>query len=280
MTINCKGHLVDLKTPKVMGIINVTPDSFYDGGATLDIDQILNQAHKMLEEGASFLDVGGHSTRPGAAEVSTTQELERVLPAIRAILHHIPHALISVDTFKSEVARVCIEAGAAMINDVSGGQSDEKMLETVAQLQVPYVMMHSRGNPGNMQSMTDYEQITRDLLFYFSQQIDKARKLGINDLIVDPGFGFAKTLEQNYELLGQLDLLQSLKLPVLVGLSRKSMIYKLLEGSPDSALNGSTVLHTIALTKGANILRVHDVKEAAECIRLVKQLNLTENGFF
>lgn len=279
-TINCKGQLIDLKTSRVMGIINVTPDSFYDGGATLNIEDIVEQAGTMLSEGATFLDVGGYSTRPGAAEVSITEEMERVLPAIRAILDSFPKAIISVDTFRSEVARVSVEAGAAMINDVSGGQADPQMLPTIAELQVPFVMMHSRGNPRNMQTMTQYEQITRDLLYYFSEHLAKARSLGINDLIVDPGFGFAKTLEQNYELLSQLELLQSLKTPVLVGLSRKSMIYKLLDSSPAEALNGTTALHTVSLIKGADILRVHDVREAVECVKLVEQMNLPENGIF
>ncbi|PQB03789.1 dihydropteroate synthase [Aureitalea marina] len=280
MTINCKGQLIDLQTPKVMGIINVTPDSFYDGGTTLDIDSILHQARTMLEEGATFLDVGGYSSRPGADDVPPTEELERVLPAIRAILNNIPEALISVDTFRAEVARVCVEAGAAMINDISGGQADPLMLQTVAELQIPYVMMHSRGNPRNMQSLTQYQQVTRDVLFFFSKQIAEARQLGINDIIADPGFGFAKTLEQNYELLSELELFNSLKVPVLVGLSRKSMINKVIGTSPEGALNGSTVLHTICLMKGANILRVHDVKEAVECIKLTARINMRENGIF
>jgi dihydropteroate synthase len=255
-----------------MGIINVTPDSFYDGGVTIDLDAIVEQGGKMLEAGASFLDVGGYSTRPGATDISPTEEIERVLPAIRALLSNFPEALISVDTFRAEVARVCIEAGAAMINDISGGQMDAEMLPTVADLQVPYVMMHSRGNPRTMQSLTDYDQVTRDVTRFFAERLLAARELGINDIIIDPGFGFAKTLEQNYTLLEEMEQLQLLEVPIAVGVSRKSMIYKLLGGTPADALNGTTVLQTIALLKGADILRVHDVAEARECITLVGQL--------
>lgn len=271
-SINCKGELIDLTVPRIMGIINVTPDSFYDGGVTIDLDAIIKQGGRMLEAGASFLDVGGYSTRPGATDISPTEEIERVLPAIRALLSIFPDALISVDTFRAEVARVCIEAGAAMINDISGGQMDPEMLPTVADLQVPCVLMHSRGNPRTMQSLTDYDQVTRDVTRFFAERLLAARELGINDIIIDPGFGFAKTLEQNYTLLNGMEQLQLLEAPIAVGLSRKSMIYKLLGSTPAEALNGTTVLQTIALLKGADILRVHDVAEARECITLVGQL--------
>ena len=271
-SINCKGELIDLTVPRIMGIINVTPDSFYDGGVTIDLDAITKQGGRMLEAGASFLDVGGYSTRPGATDISPTEEVERVLPAIRALLSNFSDALISVDTFRAEVARVCIEAGAAMINDISGGQMDPEMLPTVADLQVPYVLMHSRGNPRTMQSLTDYDQVTRDVTRFFAERLLAARELGINDIIIDPGFGFAKTLEQNYTLLDGMEQLQLLEAPISVGLSRKSMIYKLLGSTPAEALNGTTVLQTIALLKGADILRVHDVAEARECITLVGQL--------
>lgn len=271
-SINCKGELIDLSVPRIMGIINVTPDSFYDGGVTIDLDAIVEQGGRMLEAGACFLDVGGYSTRPGATDISPTEEIERVLPAIRALLSNFPDALISVDTFRAEVARVCIEAGAAMINDISGGQMDAEMLPTVSDLQVPYVMMHSRGNPRTMQSLTDYDQVTRDVTRFFAERLLAARELGINDIIIDPGFGFAKTLEQNYTLLEEMEQLHLLEVPIAVGVSRKSMIYKLLGGTPADALNGTTVLQTIALLKGADILRVHDVAEARECITLVSQL--------
>ena len=271
-SINCKGELIDLSVPRIMGIINVTPDSFYDGGVTIDLDSIVEQGGRMLEAGASFLDVGGYSTRPGATDISPTEEIERVLPAIRALLSNFPDALISVDTFRAEVARVCIEAGAAMINDISGGQMDPEMLPTVSDLQVPYVMMHSRGNPRTMQSLTDYDQVTRDVTRFFAERLLAARELGINDIIIDPGFGFAKTLEQNYTLLEEMEQLHLLEVPIAVGVSRKSMIYKLLGSTPAEALNGTTVLQTIALLKGADILRVHDVAEARECITLVSQL--------
>ena len=271
-SINCKGELIDLSVPRIMGIINVTPDSFYDGGVTIDLDSIVEQGGRMIEAGASFLDVGGYSTRPGATDISPTEEIERVRPAIRALLSNFPDALISVDTFRAEVARVCVEAGAAMINDISGGQMDAEMLPTVSDLQVPYVMMHSRGNPRTMQSLTDYDQVTRDVTRFFAERLLAARELGINDIIIDPGFGFAKTLEQNYTLLEEMEQLHLLEVPIAVGVSRKSMIYKLLGSTPAEALNGTTVLQTIALLKGADILRVHDVAEARECITLVSQL--------
>lgn len=272
MTINCKGNLIDLATPKVMGILNVTPDSFYDGGKFSSDAIILNQVEKMLFDGADFIDVGGQTTKPTADLIAVEEELERVIPVVDLILKSFPETLLSIDTFYAKVAEEAVLNGAALINDVSAGSLDEKMFEIVAKLQVPYVMMHMRGTPKTMQKLTGYDDLVKEVLFYFSEKIAQARNLGINDLIVDPGFGFAKTLDQNYELLSKLDLFQMLELPVLVGVSRKSMIYKLLETTPENALNGTTVLNTLALTKGANILRVHDVKEAMECVRLVNQL--------
>lgn len=269
MTINCKGILIDLSTPKVMGILNLTPDSFYDGGVLKNEKDILGQAEKMLSEGATFLDLGGYSSRPGAKDILISEELNRVIPAIELILKNFPETLISIDTFRSEVAKKAIENGAAIINDISAGMLDEAMLPTVAQLQVPYVMMHMRSTPQTMQSQTDYDNVTLDVLHYFSERIAAARKLGINDIIADPGFGFAKTLEQNFELLSNLELFKNLNVPFLIGVSRKKMIHKTLNISPQEALNGTTALNSIALLKGANILRVHDVKEAVECIKLI-----------
>lgn len=272
MTINCKGKLVDLSTPKVMGILNVTPDSFYDGGSYENKTEIVNQVKTMINQGATFIDVGGYSSKPDANEVSLDEELNRVIPIIKLIINEFPNVLISVDTFRSQVAQQAIEAGACMINDISAGHLDENMLKTVANLKVPYVMMHMRGNPKTMKNLTNYDNLVKDILFYFSERAAKARALGIVDLIIDPGFGFAKTIKQNYELLNKLELLKMTDLPILVGLSRKSMIYKTLNLSSEDALNGTTILNTIALQKGANILRVHDVKEAMECIKLTQQL--------
>jgi len=269
MTINCKGSLIDLSVPKVMGIINVTPDSFYDGGKTFGLAAILKQAENMLSEGATFLDIGGYSSRPAATDVSEAEELQRVLPAIDAILKEFPKAHISIDSFRSKVAKASVEAGAAMVNDISGGTLDSKMIAAVSTLKVPFIMMHMQGTPQTMTQLTNYENVTRDVLKYFSEKIAEARAAGINDIIADPGFGFAKTREQSFELLGNLELFRQLDVPYLVGISRKSMIYKTLETSAENALNGTTALHSIALLKGASILRVHDVKEAVECIKLL-----------
>jgi len=268
MTINCKGQLIDLSTPKVMGILNVTPNSFFDGGKYKNESEIRSQVEKMLNDGATFIDIGAYSSKPNADFVSETEELQRIVPIVNLILEHFPETLISIDTFRSEVAKVCIENGAAIINDISAGNLDDKMLETIAKYNVPYIMMHMRGTPKTMQSMTNYENIVKEMLFYFSEKVAKARSLGINDLILDPGFGFAKTIEQNYEVLQKLDLFSILELPLLVGFSRKSMIYKALNSNAENALNGTTVLNSIALTKEAKILRVHDVKEAMECFAL------------
>jgi dihydropteroate synthase len=272
-TINCKGQLVDLSTPRVMGILNVTPDSFYSGNRFNSDKEVLRQAEKLLEEGADFIDVGGYSSRPDAADVTLTEELQRVIPAVELILKNFPNALLSIDTFRSAIAQEAIEAGAALVNDISAGRLDPAMLSTVGRLQVPYIMMHMRGTPQTMQQHTDYENLLETVIYYFTERMAAARKEGIHDLIIDPGYGFAKTVEQNFELLKQSDLLLSLESPILVGLSRKSMIYKSLSIPPQEALNGTTVLHTVALQKGASILRVHDVKEAVECVRLRQQLS-------
>lgn len=268
MTINCKGRLVDFDTPKIMGILNATPDSFYDGGTYTNDQAILLRAEQILAEGAQFIDIGGYSSRPGAAFVSEEEECDRVIPVVQLILKHFPEALLSIDTFRNGVAKASVEHGAAMINDISAGMLDEKMLETVGNLKVPYLMMHMRGNPQNMQQFIGYENIIKEMLQYFSERVAAARQFGISDLIIDPGFGFSKTLEQNYEVLQKLDLLQMLGLPILAGVSRKSMIYKALEITASQAGNGTTVLNTLALAKGAHILRVHDVKEALETVKL------------
>ena len=268
MTINCLGQLIDLTTPKVMGILNITPNSFYDGGQYVKEKSILDQVEKMLMEGAAYIDLGAYSSKPNAALVSEEEEIARLLPVIKSVLKHFPDTLLSIDTFRSEVAKVSLDLGAAMINDIAAGNFDEKMFETIAKYQVPYVMMHMKGTPQTMTLLTQYDNIVKEMLFYFSEKITTARSFGINDLVVDPGFGFAKTLEQNYEVLQHLALFQNLELPILVGVSRKSMVYKILETNAEDALNGTTVLNTIALTKGANILRVHDVKEAVEAAKL------------
>lgn len=256
-----------------MGILNVTPDSFYDGGRFRNTSAVMRQVDQMLEEGATFIDVGAYSSKPNAEDVSVTEELQRILPVVDLVVKNFPDILLSIDTFRSEVAKQCIDAGACMINDISAGHLDDKMLETVAQLHVPYIMMHMRGTPKTMQQQTHYDNLVKDMLFYFSERIAKARALGIVDLIIDPGFGFAKTLEQNYELLSKLELFKMTDLPMLIGISRKSMIYKTLDTSAKEALNGTTALNTIALQKGANILRVHDVKEAVECVKLTNMLS-------
>ena len=272
MTINCKGELVDLKRPKVMGILNLTPDSFFDGGKYKDETSILHQVEYMLNHGATFIDMGAYSSRPGAEHVPEDEELQRMIPVIDLILNKFPDILISVDTFRSKVAAESIEHGAALINDISAGNLDKTMFDTVANYQVPYSMMHMKGTPQSMQKQATYSDVIQDLRSYFSEKIRETTSKKINDIIIDPGFGFAKTTEQNYTLLNHLDLFQTFGLPILIGLSRKSMIYKVLGSSPQEALNGTTALHTIALLRGANIIRAHDVKEAMECVKLVEVL--------
>lgn len=271
MTLSCNGRLIDLQTPRIMGILNLTPDSFFEQSRQANVQNLLQNANQMLTQGATFLDLGGYSSRPGAAFVSESEEIDRLLPAVRALVKEFPHALLSIDTFRAEVAKACVGAGAAMINDISAGMLDPNMLSVVAQLRVPYVMMHMRGNPQNMQQFTQYEDLVQDVLAYFAQRIAAARALGISDIILDPGFGFSKTLDQNYELLQKMDLLQLVNLPVLVGVSRKSMICKVLDISPEEALTGTTVINTIALQKGARILRVHDVQPAVEAVKIFEK---------
>lgn len=275
MTINCKGQLIDLSVPKVMGILNATPNSFFDGGKYKSEHEIITQVEKMITEGATFIDIGAYSSKPSADFVSEKEEIDRIIPVIELILKHFPKTLLSIDTFRSEVTKASIESGAALINDISAGELDTKMFAIIAQYNVPYIMMHMRGNPQTMQNLTEYNDILKEIMFYFSEKVNLARSFGINDLILDPGFGFAKTTNQNFEVLNKMELLKLLDLPILAGVSRKSMIYKTLENTAQEALNGTTVINTISLTKGANILRVHDVKEAIECVTLFNKMTLS-----
>ena len=272
MTINCKGQIIDLTTPKIMGILNITPNSFYDGGKYSLEKNAISKVDKMLKEGATFIDIGAYSSKPNAEFVSEEEELKRIIPVVKTLIKEFPETLLSIDTFRSSVAQECINNGAALINDISAGNLDEKMIEVIASNNVPYIMMHLRGTPQTMQNQTNYENLIKEMILYFSDKISKARNLGIHDLIIDPGFGFSKTTDQNFEILSNLELFKMLDLPILTGISRKSMIYKTLNTTPDEALNGTTVLNTIAITKGANIIRVHDVKEAIECVKLYEKL--------
>ena len=272
MNISCKGKLIDLTIPKIMGILNLTPDSFYDGGLYNNTDRALAQTEKMLLEGATFIDVGGASSKPGAVEISADEELARVLPVIEEIHKTFPETLISIDTYISDVAKQAVAAGAAMVNDISGGNLDAKMLKTVGALGVPYVAMHMQGTPQNMQDKPSYDTILTDIRSFFAAKIDAAYKAGIHDIIIDPGFGFGKTLEHNYSLLKNISSIQMDGIPMLIGVSRKSMIHKLLQIEVADALNGTTVLNTVALQQGAQILRVHDVKEAHQAVQLIEKL--------
>jgi len=268
MRINCKGKLIDLSKPKIMGILNITPDSFFEGSRSQNIDAALEKARKMIEAGADFIDIGGMSTRPGSIEVSEQEEMKRILPVIQCILQEFPETLISVDTYRASVAEKSVVAGAAIINDISAGNMDENLLKTVAELQVPYVLMHMQGTPKNMQQNPVYENVTLEVNQFLSEKIIELKELGINDIILDPGFGFGKSVAHNYELFRNMEVIGFGEFPLLVGISRKSMITRFLNVSADEALNGTTVLNTIALQKGANILRVHDVREAKEALKI------------
>lgn len=272
-SINCKGKLINFSTPKVMGILNVTPNSFFDGGKYNSTNKLEEQVRKMLEQGADIIDLGAYSTQPNAAFVSEEEELKRMIPVVKYLVKIFPDIILSIDTFRAEVAKQALESGAAMINDVSAGFLDDNMMQVVGAFKVPYIMMHMKGTPQNMQQFTDYDDVMHDMMYYFSERIAKAKSFGINDVIVDPGFGFSKTLDQNYEVLHKLELLKNLDVPILSALSRKSMIYKFFQTTPAEALNGTTVLNTISLIKGANLLRVHDVKEAVECVKLYNKIN-------
>jgi dihydropteroate synthase len=273
MTINCKGKLIDISSPKVMGILNITPDSFFDGGSYKNETDILQKVEKMLSDGATFIDVGAYSSRPGAMHISEEEELQRIVPIIKLLVHHYPEIIISVDTFRSAVAKKTVEAGAAIINDISGGKMDVNMFKTVADLQVPYIIMHMLGTPQSMQKNPKYEDVTKEVISFFAEQLAKLHQLKVNDVLIDVGFGFGKTIEHNYELLKNLALFKNLDALILVGISRKSMLHKPLEITPQTALNATTSANTIALLNGANILRVHDVKEAMEAIKIVEQLS-------
>ena len=270
-SLNCKGKLLVIDKPLVMGIINVTPDSFYEGSRQQGVNTILAQATKMINEGADIIDVGGQSTRPGSERISIKEELQRVLPAIEIILKHFPETIISIDTYQSAVAKETVQAGAAIINDISAGNLDNDMIATVAKMQVPYICMHMKGVPQDMQQQPTYENVTREVLDFFIQKTDECLRAGIHDVIVDPGFGFGKTISHNFTLLKELPAFRMLDKPIMAGLSRKSTIYKTLGVTAEEALNGTTVLNTLALQNGANILRVHDVKEAKQVVTLLSR---------
>lgn len=272
-TLLIKGRLISLEKPKIMGILNLTPDSFFEGSRVkFDSADILSKAGKMIEEGADFLDLGGYSTRPGAIDISIQEEIDRVIPAIEVIRKEYPEIVLSIDTFRAKVAKEAVLASADMVNDISAGNLDEDMIPLIASLKVPYIAMHMKGNPQNMQSLSNYSDILGEILHYFAEKVNLFKKLGIKDVIIDPGFGFAKTIEQNFFLLKNLKSFEVFGLPLLAGVSRKSMIYKTLQTNASEALNGTTALNMFALIQGANLLRVHDVKEAKETIKLFEQL--------
>lgn len=272
-TLNVDGRLIHLNTPRLMGILNVTPDSFFDGGRYLNDKAILEKAESMLTEGATFIDIGGYSSRPGASDISIEEEKNRSISAIKIIHKNFPEALLAIDTFRSEVAEAALDAGAVMVNDISAGELDPKMPALIAGRKVPYIIMHMRGTPQTMNKLTEYDNLLKDITDYFHQKIYSLRQLGIIDLVLDPGFGFAKTIEQNFKILQNLEYLKVLGKPLLIGLSRKSMIWKTLAITPDEALNGTTALNTLAILKGADILRVHDVKEAKQILTLMHRLD-------
>ena len=272
-TLNLRGKLYSLCEPKIMGILNVTPDSFYAESRTSDEEHIAARVQQLMDDGADMIDIGGYSSRPGADDVSPEEEMNRLRRGLRVVRRLYPEVPISVDTFRADVARMCVEEeGADIINDISGGMMDRQMFRTVARLGVPYILMHMQGTPDTMQQAPHYDNLRREVMLYFAERIDRLCQMGAKDIIVDPGFGFGKTLEHNYELFHHLDDFNIFNLPLLVGISRKSMIYKLLGGTPQTSLNGTTVLNTIALMKGVHILRVHDVKEAVEAKRIVMKM--------
>jgi len=273
-TLNIKGMLYALDGPRIMGIINLTPDSFYGASRIKQEKELLQAVEHMLMDGADFIDIGGYSSRPGADHISVREEQARVMPSIRSILNHFPNTLISVDTFRSSIARQAYEEGAVIINDISGGQMDDKMFETISDIGIPYVLMHMIGDPQTMDSLIHYDNLFKEMGLYFNERVSKLNALGVSDIILDPGFGFSKSLDQNYDLLKNFTYFEILGYPLLVGISRKSMIFKLLEVQPSEALNGTTVLNTIGIIKKASILRVHDVKEAKQIIKLAEKLEL------
>lgn len=268
--VNCKGTLLDLSQPRVMGILNMTPDSFFDGGQNSSTQALLDKAGGMIEDGATFLDIGGVSTRPGAKEVAEQEELDRVLPAFEALQKHFPGQLLSIDSWRASVVQAAAIAGASLVNDISGGQFDKSMWATVGKLNLPYIFMHTQGKPQHMQDKPSYNQVSLEICDYFALNISKLKSLGIKDIIIDPGFGFGKTVAHNYQLLNDLSGFRILGCPILIGLSRKSMIYKTLGGEAKEALHGTTAAHMLALQNGTSILRVHDVKPAMDCIKIFK----------
>lgn len=271
--MNVNGKLMDLSYPQVMGILNVTPDSFYAGSRQQTEKDIINRASQILEEGASIIDIGAYSSRPDAENISPEEEMRRLRNGLEIINRQYPGSILSVDTFRADVARMCVEEyGAAIINDISAGEMDPQMFGTIARLGVPYIIMHMQGTPQNMQMNPHYDHLLKEVFYYFSEKVQKLRDLGVKDIILDPGFGFGKTLEHNYQLMNHLEEFSLFELPLLVGVSRKSMIYKLLGGTPNDALNGTTVLDTVSLLKGADILRVHDVKVAVETVKIVQKM--------
>lgn len=271
-TINVSGRLIDLAEPHIMGILNITPDSFYSDSRKLTEESIRLQVRKIVDEGGQMIDLGAYSSRPGADEVSVSEEMERLKKGMKVLREEAPDIPVSIDTFRADVAKMCVEElGADIINDISGGELDSKMFSTVARLGVPYVLMHMKGTPQNMQQEAHYENLMKEIMLYFAEKVQRLRDLGQKDIILDPGYGFAKTIDHNYELLQHQEMLKIFDLPILVGLSRKSMVYNLLEVTPHQALNGTSVLHTLSLLKGANILRVHDVKACAEVIKIVQK---------
>ncbi|MCJ7446369.1 MAG: dihydropteroate synthase [Bacteroidales bacterium] len=276
--INVRGKLLDLSIPKVMGVINITPDSFYSGSRVTDEKNIIRTAIKMTEEGADILDIGGYSSRPGAADISVEEEKDRVLKAIEIVSREMPETIISVDTFRAEIAREAVSSGAHIINDISGGEADGSMFDIVEKLNVPYIMMHMQGNPRTMQKNPVYDDVVADILKWFGERIFRLQSKGVKDIIIDPGFGFGKTIDQSFEMLQRLGDFSVAGLPLLIGISRKSMIWKTLDINPDEALNGTSVLNAVALMKGADILRVHDVKEAVQAIRLIKAIKRSEKA--
>jgi dihydropteroate synthase len=272
-TLNAGGKLINFDSPKVMGILNITPDSFYEASRFSLVDEVIPQAEKMLREGADFLDIGAYSSRPGAEHITEQEETDRLIPVVETLSKNFPDAVLSIDTFRSRVAELSIKAGAHIINDISGGQLDDNMFEVIARLQAPYILMHMQGNPKNMQENPQYENVAEEIYDYLYERCNMLRKLGVHDVIIDPGFGFGKSLQHNYELMRELDKFSYLQLPILIGISRKGMIYKVTGGTAETALNGTTALNTIALMKGANILRVHDVASAVETVKIFQQLH-------
>jgi dihydropteroate synthase len=271
-SINCKGNLIDLSTPKIMGIINVTPDSFYDGGSIKSDKELLSKVESFLKDGADIIDLGGYSSKPGAKEVKEEEEIKRIIPSLKHILNSFPETIVSIDTFRSKIADESLVSGASIINDISAWEIDNELFNVIVKHKCPYILMHMKGRPATMQTNPSYENVTQEILRFFSEKLLKLKKNGLHDIIIDPGFGFGKTVNDNYKIMSELNQFRLLEHPILVGISRKSMIYKLLEINTENTINGTTALNMYALNKGAKILRVHDIKEAVECVKIYQQL--------